>query len=242
MSASDASGKRMGRSGRRKTAQQLPPSDRAPSAAAAGGKRSALPAAPKAKAKNQAQGTSARPSARAGSRRAARKKTPTRTESSQLQASGPDELQIHIADHQSRLKIDRVLLRRAVRQVLADYGFRRGVLTVALVGDRAIRRLNRLFLGEDEPTDVLSFPLEKAPDAVEGEIIVSTETACREAARYANDPMAELLLYVIHGALHLVGLDDVRARDRAKMRQAEKRYLRLFGLKVRMAPLSTTKR
>jgi probable rRNA maturation factor len=147
------------------------------------------------------------------------------------------ELEVNVADHQHLFRIDRSLLRRAARQVFLDFGIKRGQVTIAVVRDQAIRRLNRLYLREDEPTDVLSFSLERSGDMLEGEIIVSSETALTQAQLCGNDPEGELLLYVIHGALHLVGFDDHRPRDRAKMRQQERRYLKQFGFKVRLTPL-----
>ncbi len=154
--------------------------------------------------------------------------------------SSPKELEIFIADHQRRLKIDRVLLRRVVREILNDHGFRCGQVTVALVSDRTIQRLHRLFLHEDSPTDVLSFPLEKSRKTIEGEIVVSTDTACRQAEEFNTTPSEELLLYVIHGALHLVGFHDHRSADRARMRRAEKRYLRRFGSQLHMRSTSSS--
>ena len=155
-------------------------------------------------------------------------------------SSAPEELEVRVADHQHLFQVDRSLLRRAARQVLGDFGIRRGQVTIAVVRDQAIRRLNRLYLREDEPTDVLSFPLEKSGDILEGEIIVSSETALTQARLCGNDPQGELLLYVIHGALHLVGFDDHRPQDRAKMRQQERRYLKQFGFKIRLTPLPSS--
>ncbi len=155
-------------------------------------------------------------------------------------SSAPEELEVRVADHQHLFQVDRSLLRRAARQVLLDFGIKRGQVTIAVVRDKAIRRLNRLYLREDEPTDVLSFPLEKSGDMLEGEIIVSSETALTQAQLCGNDPQGELLLYVIHGALHLVGFDDHRPQDRAKMRQQERRYLKQFGFKIRLTPLPSS--
>ncbi len=155
-------------------------------------------------------------------------------------SSAPEELEVRVADHQHLFQVDRSLLRRAARQVLSDFGVKRGQVTIAIVRDQAIRRLNRLYLREDEPTDVLSFPLEKTGDMVEGEIIVSSETALTQARLCGNDPQGELLLYVIHGALHLVGFDDHRPQDRAKMRRQERRYLKQFGFKIRLTPLPSS--
>lgn len=95
-------------------------------------------------------------------------------------------------------------------------------VVVALVDDAEIARVHREFLGIDGPTDVITFPY--------GEIVVSAETARREADPRGLPPLHELILYVVHGALHLKGYDDRRARDRERMRAAERRVLRRLGL------------
>ncbi len=142
----------------------------------------------------------------------------------------PTRLAVLVANRQRRLAVDRELLRLAVQLVLCDAGIRAGEISVVVVGDRTIRRLNRQFLDHDEPTDVLSFPLERADGYLDGEIVVSAQTACREAVRHGWSGQEELLLYVIHGALHLVGCDDRTARQRRRMRYGEKKYLARLGL------------
>ena len=93
---------------------------------------------------------------------------------------------------------------------------------MAAVDDRTIHQLNRRYLDHDYPTDVLSFVLEEGPGTVEGEIIVSGDTAAASAPGYGWPAQDELLLYVIHGMLHLVGYDDKSPADAARMRQAER--------------------
>ena len=104
------------------------------------------------------------------------------------------------------------------------------MVSVAVVDDPAIHRLNREFLQHDYPTDVLSFLLEREGDQLEGEVIVSSDTAVRSAAQYGWTPENELLLYVIHGTLHLVGYDDLQPELLAEMRRHEQHYLGHFGL------------
>jgi probable rRNA maturation factor len=117
------------------------------------------------------------------------------------------------------------------------------VLTVhiVLVDDATIRGLNRQFHGTDAPTDVLSFPLaaeeprgseawDPEAEGPEGEVVVSVETARREAAARGVAVQAELALYVIHGVLHLLGFDDLDETERARMRTAEARHLEAAGL------------
>lgn len=135
-------------------------------------------------------------------------------------------------DHPSH-QVDEARLRRAVAAVLGDAGIARGSVSIAVVDDPKIHELNRQFLAHDYPTDVLSFVLEAQPGELEGEVIVSADTAARMAASFDWTADDELLLYVIHGTLHLVGYDDLEDEPRQQMRAAEQRYLALFGLTAR---------
>ncbi len=139
-------------------------------------------------------------------------------------------IHVAIANQQAAVPIDRRRLRRAVRMVLRDAGIVDGVISVAAVDDPTIRLLHRRHLGRDEPTDVLSFTLEQGGGMLEGEVVVGAETARRQAPRYGWSAADELLLYVIHGALHLVGHDDRTRRRRAEMQAREAHYLACFGL------------
>jgi probable rRNA maturation factor len=126
---------------------------------------------------------------------------------------------------QSQLPIDKKRLREAVRAILRDESVERAKISVAVVDDATIAELHGRYLGDMDPTDVLSFVLERTPKYLEGEIVVSAETAIRSAPQYKLTPGDELLLYVVHGALHLVGYDDSTAKKRAKMRKKERGYI-----------------
>jgi probable rRNA maturation factor len=141
-------------------------------------------------------------------------------------------IQIDITNEQSRLPIVEERLRQAVVAVLAGEGRSAATISVAVVDDPTIHELNRRFLAHDYPTDVLSFVLEESDDGLEGEIIVSADTATACAPRYGWSADNELLLYVIHGTLHLVGYDDHEPADIALMRAAEIRYLAQLGLRA----------
>lgn len=142
-------------------------------------------------------------------------------------------LQIAITNEQRGLEIDAGRLRAAIEQVLVGENIEEGELSVAVVDDPTIHDLNRRWLNHDEPTDVLSFVLERREGYVEGEIIVSADTARARAHEYGWPAHAELLLYVIHGALHLAGYDDKSPSDRAEMRNRERSYLARVGLRQR---------
>jgi len=142
---------------------------------------------------------------------------------------------IEVADEQQSQAIDHARLKKAVRLVLKDAGVEQGEISIAIVDDARMHALNRQYLQHDYPTDVLSFVLEHDDMAksLDGEIIASADYAAREAPRYGWTTDDELLLYVIHGSLHLVGLDDQTAEGQAAMREAEAKYLSEFGLAQR---------
>ncbi len=113
-----------------------------------------------------------------------------------------------------------------VRCVLLDHMVRRGEVSLAIIDDATMQRLNRIHLQHDYPTDVLSFLLHRDQDMLEGEVIVSAETAVRAARDYNWTEANELLLYALHGTLHLVGYDDHTQADRQAMRDCEAYYLK----------------
>src|SRR5689334_2364041 len=113
-------------------------------------------------------------------------------------------IRIDISDEQTAVSADEDRLRRAVEMILADAGITEGSVSLALVDDPTIHELNNRFLSHDEPTDVLSFALEERPGYLEGEIIVSGDTAVSSGRRFGWPANDELLLYAIHGTLHLV--------------------------------------
>jgi probable rRNA maturation factor len=135
-------------------------------------------------------------------------------------------------NRQMDVAVDEDAVRQVVARILGDAGFQQGSISIAIVDDAVIQRLNARYLQHDYPTDVLSFTLETddASGRLEGELIVSGETAERVAAEYGWDPQDELMLYLIHGALHLTGMDDSTDEQRAGMRAAEDSWLQSIGL------------
>ncbi len=94
-----------------------------------------------------------------------------------------------------------------------------------LSDDRELRRLNRRFLGRDYPTDVLSFP---DRDGSLGDIAISVDRARRQAAEFGHSLEEELSILMLHGVLHLLGMDH--ERDRGRMRRTEVRWRTALGL------------
>ncbi len=138
--------------------------------------------------------------------------------------------EIDVANQQTTLAVDAKQLRRAVETILRDASVGRARISLAVVDDPTMHDLNRQFLDHDYPTDVLSFLLEQSHDYLEGEVVVSADTAQADAAVFGWSGHDELLLYVVHGMLHLVGFDDATAQQRAAMRARQTEILATFGL------------
>jgi probable rRNA maturation factor len=128
--------------------------------------------------------------------------------------------------------IDERQVREAVQAIARDAGIERGSISLAIVDDATIHELNRRHLGHDYATDVLSFVLESGEGWLEGEVIASMEMAARRAPEFGWTAANELLLYVVHGALHLVGHDDQEPEARRAMRAAERHYLSRYGIEL----------
>ncbi|MCA9258494.1 MAG: rRNA maturation RNase YbeY [Planctomycetales bacterium] len=148
-----------------------------------------------------------------------------------LSDDSPSSLEVLIAN-ETDVEVDEDLLARAVQAVVAQSVYSCGEISVAVIDDPAMHELNRQYLAHDYPTDVLSFPLTDDPPRVDGEIVVSVDTAAREASLVGWDAASELVLYVVHGALHLVGHLDKRDDDVLAMRRAERETLSALGIEV----------
>lgn len=145
-----------------------------------------------------------------------------------------------MANEQAALPIDGDLLCRAATTVLKGEQVSNAVISLAVVDDVTIHRLNRQYLSHDYPTDVLSFLLSEDEQPLEGEVIVSAETALLQASAYGWEAIDELLLYVVHGTLHLVGYDDASPESRGVMRAKENEYLASLGRPPRVELTAST--
>jgi probable rRNA maturation factor len=103
----------------------------------------------------------------------------------------------------------------------------RGDVTVVLTTDRVIRKLNREYRGKDQPTDVLSFDIGDGLDAGEpfGDVVISVETARRQARDYEAPLQTEILRLLVHGTLHLCGYDHQERREAARMHGLTRRLV-----------------
>jgi len=120
-------------------------------------------------------------------------------------------------------------VRRQGGRLLAALGLREAELSVLLVSDREMRRLNCAYRGADRPTDVLSFAQQEgggaAPRDLLGDVVISVDTARRQAAARGASVERETDRLLIHGLLHLLGYDHERSGAEARRMQRRERAL-----------------
>jgi len=115
------------------------------------------------------------------------------------------------------------------RRLLAALRLPEAELSLVLVSDAVMRRLNRQWRGADRPTDVLSFAQAEgqggAPEGLLGDVVISVDTARRQARERAAPLTRELDRLLIHGVLHLLGYDHERSPAEAQRMQRRERSL-----------------
>ncbi|MCD6361713.1 MAG: rRNA maturation RNase YbeY [Armatimonadetes bacterium] len=138
-------------------------------------------------------------------------------------------MEVEIRDLQETAT-DHELLRRVARRALEVGGGRLDRLSVALVDDRRISQINRRFRNREGPTDVIAFEAEPEAGELAGEVIISVETARRQADEAGHGLARELCLLMAHGVLHVLGHDDETETGAAEMNRLQDTIL--AGLEV----------
>ena len=148
-------------------------------------------------------------------------------------------MDVSISDLQDKKSLDLNLIRQASLEILAAMNCdERCELSVALVDDQEIHRLNRQYRGFDRPTDVLSFALQEAEEPrfkdecgdeqlplILGDVIISIETTQRQAGERDHSFEREFLILLVHGILHLLGYDHIEDQDAEQMEALERQLL-----------------
>jgi probable rRNA maturation factor len=135
-------------------------------------------------------------------------------------------LEVDVLDRQRRRPVDHARLRRLLRRAAAalEVG---GEVALVLTGDAPVRRLNARYRGQDKPTDVLSFPGPGGAAGL-GDIVISLDTAERNAPRFGRTLRQELDVLALHGFLHVLGYDH--ETDDGTMERIEGRLRRRLGV------------
>ncbi len=133
---------------------------------------------------------------------------------------------ILLLNHQRKIRLKQECLERGITFIEKHIPENLRKINVVLVSDRMIRNLNKKFLNKNNPTDVLTFNL-----GSKAEIIISVETAKRQALDTFHSTECEILYLIIHGILHLSGFNDSRYSDYSKMKKQQDR---IFSITMRM--------
>ena len=139
-------------------------------------------------------------------------------------------MKLDIQNLQSVAKIDKKKVIECVDRALNAMGEKDAELSLMLVNDMYIRNLNWKYRRSDSATDVLAFPMRDSrglSGSVLGDVVISAETAQREAKKRKKDFQEELDLYLIHGILHLLGYNDEKPRARKKMQDKQKELVEI---------------
>jgi probable rRNA maturation factor len=138
-----------------------------------------------------------------------------------MRADPPAGLRVVLLNRQRRRRVSLARLRRVLASASAALGVS-GELALVLAGDRLLRRLNRSYRGKDAATDVLAFA--QGGEAGLGDVVISVETAQRNARGLGRSLSQELDVLALHGFLHLLGHDH--ETDHGQMARLERRLRR----------------
>ena len=163
-------------------------------------------------------------------------------------------VEVFAADEQSAQPVDAMRLVRLAKAVLAAQGVKAdSELSMLFVDEEAMAELNKRFLGKEGPTDVLAFPIDdddvveggRSPDSLGpgagvdfentdppnllGDVVVCPAVAARNAPDHAGTYDDEMALLVVHGILHILGMDHVDNEEAEAMEQRERELLELFA-------------
>jgi len=154
-------------------------------------------------------------------------------------------MEITIIDQQKKVPLKLSSLRKIVKTILHKEGIVHASLSFVFVTHQKIRALNRKYLHHDYATDTIAFDNQerdsktvrypsrrKKAKSIAGDIVISTDAVLRCAPLYGVSLQQELVLYMIHGLLHLMGFNDHHAQEIEKMRKKEKEILAFLGRRI----------
>ncbi len=148
--------------------------------------------------------------------------------------------EISLSNRQKAVSLPAATIRKRARQVLTSLGLREFDLSIVVVDDLEITDLNRRYFRRNRPTNVISFPMQAGeiygapPSKVLGDVVISAETARRQAEEAGRKWEDELFFLLIHGILHLAGYDhEGRAAERKAMEAKEEELSCLLKLSPR---------
>lgn len=141
------------------------------------------------------------------------------------------KIRINCENQNKRRRIDLVKVKKAARIALKELKKNKSEINIDFFSDQKIKGLNRRYLGINKATDVMAFPCQvssvkyQVSSDISGDIAISSDTAARNSKLYGTTFLEELILYVIHGILHLAGYKDKTKKERGLIRRKEHEIL-----------------
>jgi len=155
-------------------------------------------------------------------------------------------MEIVITNLQKKIPLQTNQIKNIVLEILRYQKIQKSVLSVVFVSSQKIRALNKKFLNRSYATDVLAFDLSGngsvgkkslkiSPEQITGDIIISTDAVKQNSLKFKTSESHELVLYIVHGILHLLGYDDHNDSDIKRMRLKEQEILSHLGPLIKKA-------
>ncbi len=150
-----------------------------------------------------------------------------------------------IANRQRVKKINTRLLKQIVGELFCELEITEAELGINLVATREMALVNETFLQHAGSTDVITFDHAEKKQAkrrhsIHGELFVCIDVALTQAKEFQTSWQSEIVRYIVHGVLHLLGYDDLKPHLRREMKRAENRLVQLLAKKFSFAQLSRT--
>jgi probable rRNA maturation factor len=143
--------------------------------------------------------------------------------------NGNEDITIELVEYFNGIDFDWGRLKKMTENTCCQFGLSNGTVSIVILNDETMRKVNKRFLKKDAVTDVISFDLsDEGKTEKSFELVVNGEQAQREGRQRGHRPEAELALYVVHGLLHNLGFDDLDEAGAEKMHRQEDEILQQF--------------
>jgi len=132
---------------------------------------------------------------------------------------------INVFNYKEYEKLNELLCKSIIKKILTHYKYMSYDINVIFTSDIHLSNLKKEFFSKDQWTDVIAFPLQRDSKFIEGEIYISIPTAKKNANVFKEPYKKELGRLIIHGSLHLLGVEDKSAEQKKKMTILEEKFL-----------------
>ena len=146
-------------------------------------------------------------------------------------------MNIVIANRQRVKSFDLRMLKKITAALFAELNIAGAAIEINLLSAAEMAALNETFLKHEGPTDVITFDYGSSKSRLQGEIFVCVDEAVLQARTFGTQWQSEIVRYLIHGILHLLGYDDLDAGPRRRMRREENLLLRKLARKFSLAQI-----